>query len=297
MLIKCVCSSCGHSYLGDDEAGEIYCPRCDALNEGFQNPSDIPDAPARMGGYEPPSYSDAVYDEHGITEPTPLRFVAKAPPPMFITRERLVRGFFFGSIVALITGAIIGAAMTAISVDIPGVAIVLVALIAGGGVRAGFGGRSARQTRLRAALTCAVVVAVGAAGIITGSWGIARFTGSRADQTRTELAEGLKALVQRYEDASDAGVEVLLKDRVEETRRLQRLSDPELEDYLWVQQAQLNQPLLAYAKLQFTREPIVKLGEKSKPVRMKEELTLGIRAGVILLGMILAARAVRPKYG
>ena len=54
MLVKCVCSSCSHSYLADDQMGDLACPRCGSANEGSRNPSDIPDAPMQRDA--------AVYD-------------------------------------------------------------------------------------------------------------------------------------------------------------------------------------------------------------------------------------------
>ena len=293
MLIKCACSNCGHSYLADDEVGDLACPRCDAVNDGgVRNPSDVPDHPM---GFEPAfgGYDDHD-DHHDDLLDMPTRFEAKAPPPMIITRERLTRGLVFGCLAGGLIGTVAGAATTAVGFDIPGVAAVLIALLGGAAVRSGFGGRTARQTMGRALAVCTLVAVVGFAGTVVGSWTVARFTGSRAAETRKELEDGLRGLRDQYADASDAGVAIVLKQRVEEARRLQSLSDAELEDYIWVQQAQINQPLLAYAKLRYTDAPIVRLGEKAKPIRLPREAVLGIRAALIIATVILAMRAVRP---
>jgi hypothetical protein len=296
MLIKCACSNCGHSYLADDEIGDLACPRCDAVNDpGVHNPSEPPGHPS--GGFEP-AFGGG-YDDH--REPhddmfdMPMRFEAKAPPPMIITRERLFRGVVFGGLTAAFIGIVAGAAMTAVGFDIPGIAAVLIALIGGAAVRSGFGGRTARQTKGRAVVVCTLIAVLGFAGVTAGSWTVARFTGGRAAQTRKELDEGLRGLRDQYADASDAGVAILLKQRVEEARRLQSLSDAELEDYIWVQQARINQPLLAYAKLRHTTAPIVRLGEKAKPIRLPMEAVIGIRAALVIATIILALRAVRPR--
>lgn len=293
MLIKCACSNCGHSYLADDEAGELACPRCDAVSDGGgpRNPADVPEAAM---GFEPAFGYDDPEADRDLLE-TPSRFEVRAPPPMIITRERLSRGLVFGMLAGGLVGTVVGAATTAVGFDIPGIAAILIALLGGAAVRSGFGGRTARQTKGRAIVVCSLVAIVGFAGVVAGSWTVARFTGIRAAETRKELEAGLRGLQDQYADASDAGTAIVLKQRVAEARRLQTLSDPELEDYLWIQQARLNQPLLAYAKLRYTDAPIVRLGERAKPIRLPREAVLSIRAALIIATTILALRAVRPR--
>ncbi len=88
---------------------------------------------------------------------------------------------------------------------------------------------------------------------------------------------------------------ILLNQRIEDTRRLRALSDPQLEDYLWIQQAQINQPLLAHAKLRMTFSPIVKMGPDGDTVSVPKGATLAIRLAEILAAMLLASRAVMPN--
>ena len=293
MLIKCACPNCGHSYLADDEAGDLACPRCDVVNDrgGLHHPRELSDANM---GFEPAFGYDDQEADHDLLD-MPTHFEAKAPPPMVITRERLTRGLVFGVLSGGVIGAVIGAASTAVGFDIPGIAAVLIALVGGAAVRSGFGGRTARQTKGRAVVVCSLVAILGFGGVVTGAWTVARFTATRASATRKDLDEGLRGLEDQYADATDAGAAIVLRQRIEETRRLQGLSDPQLEDYLWVQQAHLNQPLLAYAKVRYTDAPIVRLGEKAKPIRLPREAVLAIRAALIIATTILAIRAVRPR--
>jgi hypothetical protein len=296
MLIKCVCSHCGHSYLSDDEAGDLACPRCNSVADQPRNASDIPNAPR---GMDPSFFADLDgEDEFGIDEPMEpglRRFEAKAPPAMFLTRERLVRGLLFGAAATVGLAAMLGGAMAAVGIDLPGAAALILGLVAGVSCRSGFGGRTARQSAMRAAVVVTLVSVIGFAGLTAGTWAVQRLASVRATQTRKELDDGLHGLMSQAHNAQDAGAAIIVKQRIDETRRLRSLSDAQLEDYLWIQQAQLNFAPLAHAKLRLTTAPIVKLGPGSKPVYLGREATLGIRALEILIAVILATRVVRPR--
>ncbi|MHC4958306.1 MAG: TFIIB-type zinc ribbon-containing protein [Planctomycetota bacterium] len=286
MLTKCVCSNCGHTYLADDELGALACPRCESGSAGLGPTEDL--------GFENSMFEPG--DDESLVESGPRRFEAKAPPPMFVTGERLLRGFVFGIVSATATGAILGAAFTATGISVVGVSAIIIAFMGGSALRGGFGGRSAHQTLVRAALICIVAMSAGFSGLIAGSWTIARFTAPRADQARKDINEGLYGLGEQYANVDDAGAAVMLKQRMEATEELQRLSDAQLEDYLWIQQAQINQPLLAYAKLWATEFPVIQVADKMKPVTLPTSGVVPIRAGELLLAIILALRAVRPRH-
>ncbi len=291
MLVKCVCSNCGHSYLSDDGAGDLACPRCDVANEGERNPSDIPEAPL---GNEP-MFIDTMGDPLDADLAFGLpggRFDPQAPPPMFVTGERLLRGTVFGSVAGLALGAILGAALAAVGFVVPALVALLVALVIGMTCRYGFGGRAARQTRGRALLAVVVSCVVAQCGFLTGGWVIERFTGSRAAQTREDLDRGLHGLVQQRARTKDAGTAIVLDTRIAEVERLRRRSDAGLEDYLWTQEAQVNQPLLAYMKLRATAGPALRLGVESQPSRLPPSVMLGVVALELLLAILLARRGV-----
>ena len=306
MLIKCVCSNCGHLYLSDDEAGDTACPRCDTVNEDTHSLADVPDAPMDV---DPPFMDDAPSEfgmsdefenledneEEVLFEEAPQRFEAKAPPPMLIKRARLMRGIFLGALTAGAVGAVLAAAMAAIGVDVPLLPALGIGLVGGAVCRAGFGGRSAHQTKTRAVVACGIIVGLGFAGFFAGTWAVERLTGSRAKQTHADLDDGLQGLAAQYADAQDAGAAVVLKQRMDETRRLRTLSDPQIEDYIWIQRAQINHPLLAHAKLRLTASPIVKMGTAMDPIRVPKEATLGIRLAELIAAVVLATRAVLPR--
>jgi hypothetical protein len=288
VLTKCVCSSCGHTYLADDQFGTVACPRCDS------GPTDAP-----AGGYEL-GFEQAMFEDSGpgdgaMADPAARRFEAKAPPPMFITGERLLRGFVFGTVAAIATGAILGAAFTALEISMVGVSAIVMAFMGGAAARGGFGGRSEHQTLVRAAVICILAMSLGFAGQLAGSWTIARLTAPRADQARKDIDEGLFGLGEQYANIDDAGAAVMLKERMEEAEALQRLSDAQLEDYLFVQQAQINQPLLAYAMLWATEGPVIQFADKMAPMELPRTAVIPIRAGELLLAIVLALRAVLPK--
>lgn len=294
MLIKCVCSNCGHSYLSDDGSGDVACPRCEVANEGPRNPSDIPAAPRGIER-EFMERTHAEDSQEALFDEGPLRFEAQAPPPMFITRKRLIRGIIFGALAAGTFAAVLGAAMAAIRIDVPAASAAIIALIGGAACRSGFGGRSADRTKTRAVVACAIIVVFGFAGFIAGTWGVERLTGSRASQAQADLEDGLKELAAQYEDTQDAGAAIVLKQRIEDTRRLHALSDPQIEDYLWIQQARINQPLLAHAKLRMTFSPIIKMGPDAATVSVPMGATLAIRLAEIIAAILLASRAVMPN--
>jgi hypothetical protein len=136
------------------------------------------------------------------------------------------------------------------------------------------------------------VMAIGQAGIFSGAWLVERFTGSRAAPAREEIARGLDALERRKAMNQDAGTAILLDQRITEAQSLTRLTDPELEDYLWKQQAHVNQPLVAYTKLRITRGPVVKLGPEAKPMDVPVKYIPAILGAEMLLALWLASRGV-----
>ena len=101
-----------------------------------------------------PVLMDAADGDYGLDdrEEARLRFQAQAPPPMFITRKRLMRGIIFGALAAGTFAAVLGAAMAAVSIDAPAVSAVVIALIGRAACSSGFGGRSAGRTKTRAPL-------------------------------------------------------------------------------------------------------------------------------------------------
>jgi len=286
MLVKCVCTNCGHSYLSDDSVGELSCPRCGVGNESARNPSDIPDAPGGSapglygGGHEPLLDDDDIgfYDE----EPG---FAPEAPPPMFITSDRVMRAFVFGGLAALLTGAAVGAALTATKLAVPGVLAIALSLAAAAGCRAGFGGRSARQTAGRTRVVATLVALVGLAGSVAGSWAVDRFTAERSTQTREDLERGMRDLTEQAATTADEGTRLLLEQRLAEVRRLEGMSNAALEDYLYRQEAQINLAPLAYAKLRATKGPAIQFGPDNDPV----ELPLAGVAGLLAFELVLAA--------
>lgn len=301
MLVKCVCSNCSHSYLADDQVGSLSCPRCGVNNESERDPSDIPGSPMDTGpdpgGYEP--YAA----EEGYGFEMDLRFDPQAPPPMYVTGERMIRGVVFGAVATVLAGALLGGAMAAVQLVVPVVAAVLIALVAGATTRYGFGGRTATRTTGRALFTLMAVVLLGFGGFVAGSWGVERFTGTAdrdadgvadVEQTRADLDEGLRGLVRERARNPDAGTTMLLDQRITEAERLKQMSNAELEDYLWVQQAQVNQPLLAYAKLRVLNGPVVRL-PKGNPVKIPSPAPAALLLGEVILAAFLGMRAVSPR--
>lgn len=290
MLVKCVCARCRHSYLADDQVGDLNCPRCGERAEGAETPAaDFADAPLAA---DPFLAEEPGFDSH----PEPAgRFDPKAPPPMFVTRERFFRGIVFGGLAAAFMGAMLGASLGALGVVIPTLGAVVFALAAGASCRYGFGGRSARQTRGRAAFAAAIGVVLGFGGFFAGSWTVERLTGVRAPQARQDLDRGLQSLLQERARTRDAGAAIVLDQRIADVEMLRRRSDPELEDYLWVQEAQLNQPLLAYAKLRALKGPVVKLGPDAEPLEVPEHAPAAALAAELLVAVWIASRGVRPR--
>ena len=295
MLVKCVCANCGHSFLTDDQAGDLTCPRCGFVNEG--EPVGGFHAPAAP----PPEFREAPQAFRGPPEPAfdlPAYFDPKEPPPLSMSWDRMLRGMLFGGVTTLAVGAAVGAAFAATGIVIPGVAALLMALVAGAAVRHGMGGRTAARTRFYAILAILVAVSVGYGGILTGSWLVERYTGTRAAVTRKDLDEGRKLLAKnlaRADKVDDVAERTMLETRLRRAERIEALSDPQLEDYLWTQQAQINQPLVAYAKLRVMNAPLLKLGADREPVEAPENAPPAIVGGELLLAMLIAYLGVRPK--
>ena len=302
MLVKCVCPGCSHSYLADDQMGDLACPRCGmASDDNTAAPVSDMSAPTptqMMGGMvpqiEPEAYDDP-YMEGAFPEAAVPIFQAKAPPPMYVTGERMFKGFVFGIVATAGLGFVLGGAFAAVGVIVPGVAAVLMGLVGGASARYGMGGRTTSATMLRTVATVLLVVVAGFSAFLAGGWGVERLTGTRAGQTREDLDNGLRGLVRQRAQVQDTGTGLLLDQRIQEVERLKNLSDPQLEDYLWVQQAQLNRPLLAYAKLRATSGPIVRFGAERYPINVPFPATPAILLAEIILAAVLAIRGVIAK--
>jgi hypothetical protein len=224
-----------------------------------------------------------------------LTFDPKAPPPMYVTGERMFKGFVFGTVASVGLGFVLGGALAAVRVAMPGIAAILLGLVAGASCRYGLGGRTTSRTLLRTVATVGLAMLLGFAGFIGGSWTVERLTGLRADQARQDLDDGLRGLVRQRAQVQDTGVAIMIDQRIQEAEQLKNLSDPQLEDYLWVQEAQLNQPLLAYAKLRAMKGPSVRLGADRDPVELPFPATPAILLGELLLAGFLAIRGVVAK--
>ena len=312
MLVKSVCSNCEHSFLTDDQAGDLTCPRCGFVSDGVAPPegpafSELSGGamalPADQDVYIPaPQPSSAphipqTFDPVGAFE-GPAHFDPRALPPTFMTWDRMLRGMLLGGIAMLALGAAIGCGLAATGLIVPGVAAIIMAFAAGIATRIGMGGRSAHRTRGYAMVTIAFVVVTGYVGIIGGSWMIERFTGDRAAITRRDLEVGRRDLtleLARANRAGDAAGFTLLETRVARVERLEAASDPQIEDYLWTQQAQINQPLIAYGKLRVMEGPMLKFGPDRDPIEGPKHASLGIVGLELLVGMFIAYRAVRSK--
>jgi hypothetical protein len=302
MLVKCVCSGCSHSYLADDQMGDLACPRCGmASDDNSAAPVSDMSAPTptqMMGGMvpqiEPGPYDDPYMDNDFPDVAVPM-FQAKAPPPMYVTGERMLKGFVFGVVATAGLGFVLGGAFAAVGVIVPGIAAVLMGLVGGASARYGLGGRTTSATMFRTVATVLLVVLIGFAAFLGGGWGVERLTGTRAGQTREDLDNGLRGLVRQRAQVQDTGTGLLLDQRIQEVEQLKNLSDPQLEDYLWVQQAQLNQPLLAYAKLRATSGPIVRFGAERDPINVPFPATPAILLAEVILAAVLAIRGVIAK--
>jgi hypothetical protein len=296
MLVKCLCSSCSHSYLGDDQAGTLACPRCGTENTGTPGAAAAPDAPS--------SGRDEMTFEASYGKGLDLHFAPLSPPPMFVTGDRLLRALLGGGMIACLFGAIAGGAQAAVQVAIPGLSAVVLGLLGGAAFRFGLGGRSAGRTLGRTAFVLVFAIALGFAGVLAGAWAVERYTGT-ADrdgngqpdvaQTREDLDKGLRELLRVRSRTQDAGPATLLDVQITETEELKHLTDAELEDYLWQQKAGLGHPLVAYARTRVLEGPAVKLLPKSDPVRLPEHAVPGILIGEFLVAFVLALRAVMPR--
>ena len=228
----------------------------------------------------------------------PAHFDPKTPPPMFMTWDRMLRGMLFGGLVAATIGAAMGAALAATGMIIPGIAAVVMSFAAGTAIRNGMGGRTARRTRFLAIFAVICVIVVGYAGVLTGSWLVERSTGSRAGITRKDIDVGKKELAQslaRAQKVDDVAERTVLETRLRRAERLAASSDAEIEDYLWTQQAQINQPLVAYGKLRVMNAPLAKFGADREPIEAPKHVPPVIVGVELLLAMIIAYQAVKQK--
>jgi hypothetical protein len=296
MLVKCVCSNCSHSYLGDDQAGSLACPRCGTDNTGSPSVANAPDTVT--------SGRDEMTFEANYGQGLDLHFAPLSPPPMFVTGDRLIRALLGGGAIACLVGAIVGGAQAAVQLALPGLSAVVLGLVGGAAFRFGLGGRSAGRTLGRTGFATLLVIALGFAGVLAGSWAVERYTGT-ADrdangqpdvvQTREDLDKGLRELLRVRSRTQDAGAAALLDHRITETEELKHLTDAQLEDYLWQQKTELGNPLVAYAKLRTLEGPAVKLNPKGAPVQLPERAVPGILLGEFLVAFVLALRAVMPR--
>jgi hypothetical protein len=296
MLVKCLCSNCSHSYLGDDQSGMIACPRCGTENSGTPSLSAAPDTPA--------AGRDEMSFEANYGQGLDLHFAPLSPPAMFVTGDRLFRALIGGGAIAALLGAIAGGAQAAVQVAIPGLSAIVIGLFGGAAIRFGLGGRSASRTLGRTAFLVLLVLGLAFAGVLAGSWAVERYTATadrdgngQADvpQTREDLDRGLRELLRVRSRTQDAGAGALLDHRITETEQLKHMTDAELEDYLWQQKAEIGIPVAAYGKLRVLEGPAVKLAPKSDPVQLPEHAVPGILAGEFLVAFILALRAVMPR--
>jgi len=295
MLVKCLCTNCSHSYLGDDQAGTLACPRCGTDNTGV---------PSALPASRPSSGRDEMTFEANYGQGLDLHFAPLSPPAMFVTGDRLMRAFLGGGAIAALLGAVVGGAQVAVQAAIPGLSAIVLGLAGGAAFRFGLGGRSAGRTLPRTMFVLACMLVLGFAGVIAGSWAVARYTAS-ADrdangqpdvaQTREDLDKGLRELLRIRSRTQEAGPAAMLDQKITKTEELKHLSDPQLEDYLWCQRAGMGHPLVAYGKLRVLEGPAVKLGPGNDPVELPEHAVPGILAGEFLLAFILAVRAVMPR--
>ncbi len=295
MLVKCLCSNCSHSYLGDDQTGSLACPRC-GTDTGTPGASRIPDAPA--------AGRDEMTFEPSYGQGLELSFAPLSPPAMYVTGDRLLRALLGGGAIACLFGAISGGAQAAVQVAIPGLSAVVLGLFGGAAIRFSLGGRSAGRTLGRTAFAVLIVLAIGFAGVLAGAWAVQRYTGtadrdangqSDVAQTREDLDKGLRELLRVRSRTQDAGAAALLDHRITETEELKHLTDAQLEDYLWQQRAGLGHPLVAYGKLRVLEGPAVKIAPKRDPMQLPEHAVPGILLGEYLLALVLALRAVTPR--
>jgi len=256
------------------------------VTPSFEPVGGPPPIPAGMDGMD------------GMEFMAPTSFAPKTPPPVFMTWDRMLRGTLLGSLITVSIGAAVGGGLAATGLVIPLVAAIVMGLVSGTAVRFGMGGRSAARTRAFAMLTVLVVVASGFFGLLTGSWLVDRFTGERAEITRKDLKVGREDLTMqlgRAQKIGDATRSTTLETRLNRIERLEASSDPQLEDYLWIQQAQINQPLVAYGKLRVTVGPVVKFGLDQDAIEMPKNAASGVVGLELLIALFLAWRGVRAK--
>jgi hypothetical protein len=191
-----------------------------------------------------------------------------------------------------------------VQVAIPGLSALVLGIFGGAAFRFGLGGRSASRTLGRTAFVLALMLVIGFAGTIAGSWAVERYTGTadrdgdgRPDiaQTREDLDKGLRDLLRIRSRTQDAGPAAMLDMRITETEQLKHLSDAQLEDYLWKQKGGLGNALVAYGKARVLEGPAIKLAPKSAPVNLPRNAVPGILLGEFVVAFALAIRAVMPR--
>lgn len=307
MLVKCVCANCGHSFLTDDQAGELTCARCGFVNDaepsgGFEIPTPSAPLPPPGSGQDEPYEQSALGQDDWRPEQaedaTPIYFNPSARPPVFLNVSKTARAIASGGVLTMFFGGAVGAAFAATGFIIPGLLAILVGLAAGVATRQGMGGRAAPRSKGLAIAAVVAVVTLGTVGTIAGSWMVERFTGTRASTMRQDLDAGKKELLTqlaRAQKVGDVTTATMLDTRVQRVEKLEASSDAQLEDYLWVHEAGFGQPMLAYAKLRVMYAPMLKLGPDSEPKQAPKNGPPMILAGEMLLAMFLAYRGVRGK--
>ena len=305
MLLKHVCPQCGHHYLADDQDANVDCPRCHAApQEGWVPPGAAGTAPNQTrlppdvpkGGYfaEPDGYDERV-EPDPIIHTNDYGFDPLEPPPMALTSDRIVRGLASGAVGTLMLGLVIGGAFGAIGICVPAVIGLLIGLVAGFSCKRGFGARSSSRTRVRAIGVVFVAVLFGFVATFTGSWVVERYLAVRAEGVRADLAQGLRGLERQRGRTTEEGVLIVIDDRIAQVKQLQAQPSARLEDYLWVQQAQLWPAPLAYAKLRATQGPLVRLGPDSKAIRVAPAVSLAALGGEIAVAVLFGAWLVTSR--
>ena len=291
MLTKTLCPHCGNSFLAEPkDSGGTTCPQCrsfipteGAVHQPLAAPPEIHATP-----------TPEVYAVPAGALPDGPRFDPTTPPPSYVRGERLWRGIVLGSVAALAFGTFFGAGTAAIRLSLPLLGGIVTGIITGVVVRHGFGGRSVPSTRGRASLGAAFCGALGLVATLAGGWMVERWTGDRAPTTQRDLSSGLKNLEARRAQTVDASDRAALDHRIREVNRLQSLTNAQIEDYLWVQQGGIAQPLMAYSWNRVKNGPLVQLGPEGSTVYLGDYGTAAGWGLDFLLVMWLATRAVRP---
>jgi len=111
----------------------------------------------------------------------------------------------------------------------------------------------------------------------------------RVAGVRADIDQGLASLGNQRKLTTDEGVRIVIDERIAQARRLKDLPDARLEDYIWVQQAQLWPAPLAYAKLRALHGPLVRLGPDAKPMRVEPSQNLAALGGEVALAVLFGA--------